>query len=66
LNVAVLKVHKQFISHPTRDQHTVLAAGTVQVSHAQLAVRFSYLLRGRGTSFQYGAAVGEGFVCTLF
>jgi protein involved in ribonucleotide reduction len=33
-NGAVPKVIKQFISHPTRTQHTLPAAGTVQVSHA--------------------------------
>jgi hypothetical protein len=42
------------------------AAGTVQVSHALPAVRFSCLLQGRGTSFQDGVAAGEGFLCAPF
>jgi hypothetical protein len=33
-NGAVLKDIKRFISHPTRAQHTLSAAETVQVSHA--------------------------------
>jgi hypothetical protein len=65
-NGAVSEVIKKCIPHPTRTQHTLSAAGTVQVSHALPAVRFSCLLRGRGTSFQDGAAAGEGFLCALF
>jgi hypothetical protein len=57
MNGAVSKV-KKFISHPTQGQHSLSAAGT--------AVRFSCLLRGRGTSFQDGVATGEGFLCALF
>ena len=48
-NGAFSKVNKKFISHLTRAQRTPSAAATVQVSHALLAVRFSCLLRGRGT-----------------
>jgi hypothetical protein len=47
-------------------QHTLSAAETVQVSYALSAVRFSCLMRGRGTSFQDGIAAGEGFLCALF
>ena len=47
-------------------QRTPLAAATVQVSHALPAVRFSCLLRGRGVSFQDGAAAGKGFLCAPF
>jgi hypothetical protein len=65
-NGAISKFSKQFISHPTRAQHTLSAAGTVQVSHALPAVRFSCLLRGRGTSFHDGVAAGEGFLCASF
>jgi hypothetical protein len=39
------------------------ASETVQVSHALPAVCFSCLLWGRGTGFQDGVAVGEGFLC---
>ena len=46
-NGAVSKVNKKFISHLTRAQRTPSAAGTVQVSHALPAVRFSCLLRGQ-------------------
>ena len=56
MNGAVSKVNKKFISHFTRAQRTPSAAATVQVSHALPAVRFSCLMRGRGTSFQDGAA----------
>jgi hypothetical protein len=63
-NGAVSKVIKESISHPTRTQHTLSAAGTVQVSHSLPAVRFSCLLQGRGTSLQDGVAAGEGF-CVL-
>jgi hypothetical protein len=56
-NGAVSKVNKKFISHFQRAQHTLSDAATVQVSHALPAVRFSCLLRGRGTSFQDGVAV---------
>jgi hypothetical protein len=62
-NGAVSKVNKKFISHLTRAQHTPSAAATVQLSHALPAVRFSCLLRGRGTSFKAGVAAGEGFLC---
>jgi hypothetical protein len=65
-NGAVSKVIKEFISHPTLAQHTLSAVGTVQVSHALPAVRFSCLLRGRGTSFQDGVAAGECFLCFPF
>ena len=66
MNGAVSKVNKKFISHLTRAQRTPSAAATVQVSHALLAVRFSCLLRGRGTSFQDGVAAGKGFLCAPF
>ena len=64
-NGAVSKVNKTFISHLTRTQRTTSAAATVQVSHALLAIRFSYLLRGRGTSSQDGVATEKAF-CVLF
>jgi hypothetical protein len=41
------------------------AAGTVHVSQALQTVRFSYLLRGSGTSFQGGVAA-EGILCAPF
>ena len=66
MNVAVSKVNKKFISHLTRAQRAPSAAATVQVSHALPAVRFSCLLRGRGVSFQDGAATGKGFLCAPF
>ena len=50
----------------TRAQPTPSAAATVQVSHALPAVRFSYLMRGRGASFQDGVAAGKGFLCAPF
>ena len=50
----------------TRAKRTPLAAATVQVTPALPAVRFSYLLRGRGISFQDGAAAGKGFLCAPF
>jgi hypothetical protein len=62
-NCVFSSVNKQFISHPTWAQHTLSAAGTVQVSLVLQQFRFSFLLRGRGTSFQYGDSAGEGFVC---
>ena len=65
-NGAGSKVNKKFISHLTRAQRTPSAAATVQVSHALPAVRFSYLLRGRGVSFQDGPAAGKGFLCAPF
>ena len=65
-NGAVSKVNKKFISHLTRAQRTPSTAATVQVSHALPAVRFSYLLRGRGASFQDGVAAGKGFLCAPF
>jgi hypothetical protein len=43
-NGAGSKVNKKFISHLTRAQGTPSAAGTLQVSHALPAVRFSCLL----------------------
>jgi hypothetical protein len=61
-NDAVSRVIKKFISHPTRAQHTLSAAGTVQVSLALPAVRFSCLLQGRGTSLQDVVAAGERFL----
>ena len=63
---AVLKVKKKFISHLTRTQRTLLAASTVQVSHALPAVRFSCLLRGCGASLQDGVAARKGFLCAPF
>ena len=67
MNGAVSKVNKKYISHLTRAQRTTSAAATVQVSHALPAVRFSCcLLRGRGVSFQDGAAAGKGFLCAPF
>ena len=66
MNGAVSKVNKKFSSHLTRAKRTPLAAATVQVSHALLAVRFSCLLRGRGVSLQDGAAAGKGFLCAPF
>ena len=66
MNGAVSKVNKKFISHLARVKRTPLAAATVQVSHALPAVRFSCLLRGRGISFQDGAAAGKGFLCAPF
>jgi hypothetical protein len=65
-NGSVSKVDNKFISHHTRAQHTLSAAGTAQVSHALPAVRFSCLLRGRGSSFQDGVAAGESFLCVPF
>ena len=65
-NGTVSKVNNIFISHLTRAQPTPSAAATVLVSHALLAVRFSYLLRGRGASFQDGVAAGNGFLCAPF
>jgi hypothetical protein len=65
-NSAISNVTKEFISHPTRAQHTLSAAGTVHVPHALPVVRFSCLLRGRGTSFQDGVAAGEGFLRVPF
>ena len=66
MNGAVSEVNKKFISHLTRAKRTPLAAATVQVSHALPAARFSCLLRGRGASFQDGAAAGKGFLCAPF
>ena len=65
-NGAVSKGNTEFISHLTRAQRTPLAAANVQVSHALPAVRFSCLMRGRGTSFQDGVAAGKGFLCAPF
>ena len=65
-NDAVSKVNKKFISHLTRAQLTPSAAATVQVSHALQAVRFSCLLRVRGSSLQAGVGAGKGFLCALF
>ena len=66
MNGAVSKVNNKLISHLTRAQRTPSAAATVQVSHALPAVHFSCLLRGRGASFQDGAAAGQGFLCAPF
>jgi hypothetical protein len=76
MNLHIQGIHKIMVrfqnsirrvaSQPTRAQHTPLAAGTVQVSHALPAVRFACLLRGRGASFQNGVAAGEGFLCAAF
>jgi hypothetical protein len=60
------KLLKMFSPHPTRTQQTLSAAGTVQVSVALPAVRFSCSLRGRGATFQDGVAAGEGFLCAPF
>jgi hypothetical protein len=57
---------KKYISHPSPAQNTLSAVGTVQVSHALPAVHFSCLLRGHGTSFQYGATAEEGLLCASF
>jgi hypothetical protein len=57
-NGAVSKVNKSFISHPTRTQHTLSAAGTVQVSRSLPVVR--------GISFQDGVSAGEDFLCAPF
>jgi len=65
-NGAVSKVNKKFISQLTWAELTPSAAATVQVSHALPAVRFSYLLRGRGTSFQDGVTAGKDFLCAPF
>jgi hypothetical protein len=65
-NCVVSKVDKKCNSRPTRSQHTLAAVGTVKVSHVAPAVRFSCLLRGRGTSFQDGITTGEGFLSALF
>ena len=66
MNGAVSEVNKKFISHLTRAQRTPSAAATVQVSHELPAVRFSFLLRGRGVSLQVGTAAGKGFLCAPF
>ena len=66
MNGAVSEVNNKFISHLTRAKRTPAAAATVQASHALPAVRFSYLLRGRGVSLQDGAAAGKGFLCAPF
>ena len=63
MNGAVSKVNMKRISNLTRAQRTPSAAVAVQVSQALPAVRFSCLLRGRGVSFQDGAAAGKGFLC---
>jgi hypothetical protein len=47
----------------TRAQHTLVAAGTLQISHSLPTVCVSCLLRCRGTSFQDGVAAGEGLLC---
>ena len=65
-NGAVSKVNKKFISHLIRAQPTPSAAATLQVSHALPAVRFSCLLRGRGTRFQDGVVAGKGFLSAPF
>jgi len=65
-NGAVSKVNKKCISHLTREQRTPSTAGTVQVSHALPAARFSCLLRAGGASFQDVVAAGKGFLCAPF
>jgi hypothetical protein len=55
-NGAVLNVIEKFTPYPTQAQQTLPAARTVQVYHALPAVRFSFLLLGRRTSFQDGVA----------
>jgi hypothetical protein len=65
-NGAVSKVNKNFISHLKQAQNTTSAAATVQVSHTLPTVRLSYLLRGRGASFQDGVATGKGSLCAQF
>jgi hypothetical protein len=41
------KVIKKLISHPTRAQRTLSAAGTIKVSHELPAVRFFSLLQSQ-------------------
>jgi hypothetical protein len=65
-NGAVSKVNKKSISHLARAKRTPAAAANVQVSHALPAVYFSFLLWGRGVSFQDGVAAGKGFLCAPF
>jgi hypothetical protein len=65
-NGEVSEVIEDFISYPTRVQHTLSAAGTVQIFHAIPAVRFTCLLLGRGTSFQDGVTAGESFQYAAF
>jgi hypothetical protein len=65
-NGAVSKVNKKFISYLIRVKRTPSAATTIQVSGALPPVRFSFLLRGRGASFQDGVAAGKGFLCVPF
>ena len=65
-NGAVSKGNKKSVSHITRAQRTPSSVATVQVSHALPAVRFSYLMLGRGASFQDGVAVGKRILCALF
>jgi hypothetical protein len=65
-NGAVSKVNKECISRPTRANHTLSAARPLLVSHALPAVRFSCLLRGRGTGLQDGLAAGEGILRAPF
>jgi hypothetical protein len=64
-NGVVSKVLTINFSPYTATTYTV-CNGTVQVSHALPAVRFSRLLRGRGTSFQYGVATREAILCDPF
>jgi hypothetical protein len=40
MNGAVSKVDQKLISHPTRAEHTLSAAGTVQDSYGLPSVRF--------------------------
>jgi len=65
-NDAVSKVNKKLISQLILAQRTPSAATTVQVSHALPAVRFSFLMLGRGTSSQDGVASAKGFLCAPF
>jgi hypothetical protein len=60
------KVDRKFISHLTRAQHTLPAVESVHVPLKTPTVRFSFLLRGCGASFQDGIAAEEGFLCAPF
>jgi hypothetical protein len=63
-NGAVSKVIKQFISHISQAQHTLSAAGTVPVSHALPAVRFSCLQWGTGPDSKMALQQEKAF-CVL-
>jgi hypothetical protein len=64
--VQLQKLIKRLFFLPTRAHHTLSGAGTVPVSHALPAVRFSCLLRGLKTSFQDGVTAGAGFMPARF